>query len=131
MVVMLGLLVVMMITAAHSASRFQVKSENLPATLNTNNTLCREQAAAKRTAPARFHSGQHNSDRSIVPADVAGSTSEFRPVVRFDIGPGHKQRRHRLLGKGVSVGEVSIDTRTGKVVLDGQIISAPQRRTGC
>ncbi len=126
----------MLAVPANSKSGFHASSRNLPATLETANSNCYEVANQAKTPGADYIPGRNSAGGQITPADVPSSKRDFYPVVRFDLGFGNRRiksagRKKRLRAKDLTVAEVSIDTSTGEVALDGQRVTSPKRYSGC
>lgn len=129
MIATTGFLVMVGPESAHSKSRFQVKSQNLPATQSLDHNTCSE-----------FISGRTVSGTKVAPADDGQNHDTFHPIVRFDLGVGKTKWKYRdrpqrrsghLTVKNQTVGEVSIDTSSGVVALDGNAITKINPHIGC
>lgn len=135
---------VTLMSIADAKSGFHAKSENLPATLNKNSFRCRETANKKgkrRVYPGpEYIPGRNVSGAAVAPAESDPAGTEAYPVVRFDLGFDRRLRRRiksfglkqgRLRATDLSAGEVSIDTSSGEVVLDGRALTQTGDRVGC
>jgi len=121
---------------ANSQSGFHASSRDLPATLEATNSNCYEVANGTRIPGADYRPGRDIARGKIVPADVPSPKPDFYPVVRFDLGIGKRRGKSvggkkRLRAKDLTVAEVSIDTSTGEVALDGQSLTPAKRYRGC
>ncbi len=125
---------------AYSQSGFHAQSGNLPATIDQINPNCSEFENSTLTPGAEYIPGRNVAGKSVVPADVDPLRRRASPVVRFDLGLGNSRRnnykrsglkRGQLRAKNLSVGEVSIDTATGEVALDGQRLARRDSYSGC
>ncbi len=134
--VSIGLAVVIFVGPANSQSGFHASSGNLPATLEAENSDCYEVANDARNPGAEYNPGSNSAGNQIAPANVPSQQRDFYPVVRFDLGVGNRRvksstRKKRLRAKDLTVAEVSIDTSTGEVALDGRRVTPPKRYRGC
>ncbi len=129
-VVMIALSAVAFISTAKSQNRFHVKSQKLPGTLEAGNPNCPELSASPDTAGVEYVPGRTASGTKLVPADVDPVKRGSYPIVRFDLNTGNR-RRNRLGASGLTIGEVSIDTATGEVALDGEDLAPKKHRKGC
>jgi len=124
---LMGLLSVMLISAAHPKSKYHVKSQDLPATLKATTDNCSEIGKKKRTPGAEYVPGRSASGGAVTPADINPTEPQDFPIVRYDLG---LKSRH-LQSNGLSVGEVSVDTRTGEVALDGRSLYSGNQLNDC
>jgi hypothetical protein len=132
----IGLMATTLVSPANSQSGFHASSRNLPATLETENSNCYELATEAKAPGAEYIPGLNSAGGQIVPADVPSQQQDFYPVVRFDLGIGKRRvkpagRKKELRARNLTVAEVSIDTSTGVVALDGQKLTPPKRYSGC
>lgn len=131
-------------SVADAKSGFHVQSENLPATLNMNNFRCREAAIEKekrRVVPGpEYRPGRNASGAPVAPAQSDLERRDAYPVVRFDLGFNRRFRRRidsfglkqqGLRATDLSAGEVSIDTSSGEVALDGRPLTQTGDGAGC
>jgi len=121
--------------AANAESGFHARSRDLPATSNSGARDCSDLTGNKQPSGAGYI-----RDRAVAPADVEPVDPESFPIVRFDLGLGNRRKNQyispglkssRLRARGLSVGEVSVDTFTGEVALDGRSLTRSKNRAGC
>mgnify|MGYP003627938759 CR=1 FL=1 len=126
--------------AAHSASGLHVKSQNLPATLNSTGRDCSESIESAQPPGADYIPGRNVAGNSVAPADIGRNEPDIYPVIRFDLGLGKRQKNRYfspglkggpLRAKDLTAGEVSIDTFNGEVALDGQPLAFKKNRYDC
>ncbi len=134
----LGLLVAGSFELAIAGSRFKAKSKNLPASLSGNG--CSELAGGSNFPGADFVPGRDVKGEKIAPAELPGEYQEIQPIVRFDLQSDRRlkvrkgansRRRSPLRTNNLSLGEVSIDTSSGEVAVDGQQLTNTKKGSGC